>query len=122
MYTLKYFVELEDPDFIFLNETQISQADIAHVMDIFKGEYCHALNSEDTHDPELALIKTKANGGTMILWKRSLNESITVLPVKTSQYSSILQAVLLLFIYLCIYQHLEKNQSLYKKSQTLGCS
>ena len=90
IYSLKYFVELEDPDFIFLNEIQIFQADISQVMQLFKGEYCHALNSEDTLDPELALIKNKANGGTMILWKKSLNEFITILPAKTSSFLPIL--------------------------------
>ena len=34
-----------------------------------QGEYCFALNSHDKYDPELPLVKTKANGGTMVLWK-----------------------------------------------------
>ena len=81
------FVELEEyPEFIFLNETQVIQFDIDPVMKLFKGEYCHSLNSEDYYDPELGLIKNRAHGGTMVLWKRSLNEFITVLPVNTPSF------------------------------------
>ena len=35
-----------------------------------RGEYDFALNSADLLDPELPLVKAKAHGGTMVMWKQ----------------------------------------------------
>ena len=70
IYSLKHFAEKENPDLIFL--IQIFQFDIKQIMDLLKGEYSFIVNSEDTLGPELGLIQNRAKGGTMILWKRSL--------------------------------------------------
>ena len=48
-----------------------------------QGEYCFALNSHDKYDPELPLVKTKANGGTMVLWKVCHDPYISVHPVSS---------------------------------------
>ena len=50
-------------------------------MDILKGEYSALLNSEDIDDVELPLIKARAKGGTMILWKKCFDPFIY--PVKS---------------------------------------
>ena len=89
-FSLKYFIDRVSPDFIFLNEVLLFQFEVNRSTDIFKGEYCHALNSDDIADPELPLIKNRSNGGTLILWKKSLDQFITVLPSKTSSFHAIL--------------------------------
>ena len=48
-----------------------------------KGEYSHFLNSEDLHDPGLALDKCRAKGGTMLLWRSSLDPFVSILPSST---------------------------------------
>ena len=52
-------------------------------MEYLRGEYSYALNSVDKHDPDLPLTKSKAIGGSMILWKHCLDPYITVHPVNT---------------------------------------
>ena len=47
-------------------------------MSLFKGEYNCELNSEDKHDVEIALLKSKAVGGTMAMWRKTLDKFITV--------------------------------------------
>ena len=89
-FSLKYFVDAHSPDFVFLNETQVFKFDAKEVTDLFMGEYCHALNTDDMHDPELGLYRNKSHGGTMILWKRSFNKFITVLPTETASFLPIL--------------------------------
>ena len=81
---------MNDPDFIFLNEPQMFQFDLHQVTQLFHGEYCYALNSDDLHDPELGLLRNKAHGGTMILWRRSLDKFISVLRCTTSSFLPIL--------------------------------
>ena len=89
-YSLKYFVEKDSPDFIFLNECLLFQYEEPNVMDIFRGEYSHSLNSDDVHDPEIPFIKNRSNGGTMILWKNNLDPFVTVLPTETQSFLAIL--------------------------------
>ena len=43
-----------------------------------RGEYCFALNSADLLDPELPLVKAKAHGGTMVMWKHCHDPYIKV--------------------------------------------
>ena len=48
-----------------------------------RGEYNFNLNSADKYDPELPLVKPKAYGGTMVLWKLCLDSSVTIHPVSS---------------------------------------
>ena len=89
-FALKHFADTHFPDFIFLNEVQAFQYESHQILHLFQGEYCHHLNSQDSHDHGLGLTQTKAQGGTMTLWKRSLNKFITVLPTKTSSFLPVL--------------------------------
>ena len=79
-------VDTSDADIIFLSETQIFSSDFHHCMSPFKGEYCAELNSEDRHDPDRAMAKSKAQGGTMVIWKKYLDKYITVYPVSTTSF------------------------------------
>ena len=89
-FSLKYFVDRESPDFIFLNECLLFQHEKSEATDILKGEYCHALSSDDTLDPELPFVKNRSNGGTMILWKNNLDKFVTVLNTETPSFLGIL--------------------------------
>ena len=89
-FTLKYFVDMMVPDFIFLNETQIFQFEEHLATDLFRDNYCHSLNSDDIFDPELPFIKNRSIGGTMILWKSSLDPFVTVLPKASASFLAIL--------------------------------
>ena len=89
-FALKHFVETYNPDFIFLNEVQMFSLDSQLVLPFFQGEYCFHLNSQDTHDPGLGLTQNRAQGGTMVLWRRSLNKFITILATNTSSFLPVL--------------------------------
>ena len=48
------------------------------------------LNSDDLYDPELPLLKTRAHGGTLTMWREELDSFITVLDTKTSRVTGII--------------------------------
>ena len=89
-FSLKYFMDRESPDFIFLNECLLFQYEVSEATNLLQGEYCHALCSEDILDPELPFVKNKSNGGTMILWKNNLDNFVTVLTTETPSFQAIL--------------------------------
>ena len=60
LHSLKNIIEnASSPDLIFLSETHIFCSDLMYCMSYFKGEYCSESNSEDRHNPEIAMSKTK---------------------------------------------------------------
>ena len=73
-YALKTFVDLVVPDFIFINETQTFQFEANTATDIFHSKYFYSLNSDDSFDQELPFIRNRSHGGTMVLWKQSLDQ------------------------------------------------
>ena len=86
LYSLKNFVDLTSPDLIFLSEPQIFTSDVSHCMTPFRGEYSSELNSEEKRDQVFAMTKSKATGGTMVLWKKSLDKHIVVYPVSSPSF------------------------------------
>ena len=54
------------------------------------GEYESSLASDDIFDLELPFIKSKATGGTLILWKKKLDPHITILPIMSSSFHPLL--------------------------------
>ena len=59
-------------------------------MEMFRGEYSSELNTEDKHTPDLAILRHKAVGGTMALWKRSIDKYISVFPVLSTAFLPII--------------------------------
>ena len=49
-------------------------------------DYCWFLNSHDLQDPELPLVKSRAHGGTLLLWRKELDPYIEVIPTNTSSF------------------------------------
>ena len=75
------------PSLAFISESQTFQSDISGLMQHIQGEYCFFLNSEDYHDPEIALVKNTTPGGTLLLWKKNLDPYVSIHPVQTSSFS-----------------------------------
>ena len=84
VHNLRNLVSFHDPDWVFLSETQIFVSDIDLCLDYFKGDYESYLNSQDRFDPEMPLMKTKAFGGTMIMWRRDYDPYVTLYPPPSS--------------------------------------
>ena len=60
------------------------QCDEQLLTSLFKGDYFSHLHSEDLLDNLLPLTKLRAKGGTMVMWKKSLDQYITVWTRHTS--------------------------------------
>ena len=55
-----------------------------------QGEYFCSLNSADKFDPELPLVKSKAHGGTLALWKAKHDPFVSVHPVTSTAFLPII--------------------------------
>ena len=84
---LKDVLDEHQPSLIFLSEPQVFQADIHLYMDYIREKYCHFLNSEDLYNSEIPLVSSHAVGGTLCLWKRSLDPYITIHNVTSSSFT-----------------------------------
>ena len=74
------------PDLVFLSEPQVYQTDINQYIKGVQHEYCFWLNSDDLTDPDLPLLKSRAKGGTMALWRKWLDPYITVHHTQSSAF------------------------------------
>ena len=90
LFNLKYFIDKLFPDFIFISEPQAYENDLNLIMKPLSGEYQASLNSGDIYDPCLPLHRSKAHGGTLVLWKFEHDPYITVWPVTTTSFLPIL--------------------------------
>ena len=90
IFFLKDILEARLPSLVFLSEPQAFQADINHIMDYVRGDYCHFLNSEDLHNPDLPLVTNHAVGGTLCLWRRSLDPFVTIYPATNSSFTPLI--------------------------------
>ena len=78
-YNLQHFVSIHKPDLVFLSEPQIYSCDLDKTMSIFSNYSVPLLNSADIFDPSLPLEKSRAKGGTLAMWKTSLDPYVTPL-------------------------------------------
>ena len=77
---------MTDCDLAFLSEPQAFTHDLPQLLRHFRPQYNYFLNSEDIYDDELAMVKNKTFGGTLILWKTNLDAYISVHPVSTTSF------------------------------------
>ena len=75
---LRFLTERHQPDLIFLTKPQIFSCDVENALKYFSGTFCYYLNSEDKYTEDLPMKSSKANGGTMLLWKRELDPYVTI--------------------------------------------
>ena len=78
------------PDMVFLSEPQIFQTDLQQQLCHIQHEYCYHLHSDDLLDPELPLVKSRAVGGTLSLWRKWLDPHVSVHPVISSSFLPII--------------------------------
>ena len=78
------------PDFCFISEPQLFQADLQQQMIYVQHEYCCSLNSEDDFNQDLSFRKSRTFGGTLGLWRRSLDPYVTVHPTETCSFLPII--------------------------------
>ena len=70
----------------FLSEPQAYQSDLHYVSQYLGSDYYLTLNSDDLYDTELPLYKSKAKGGTMVLWQKWLDPYIQVITVTSTAF------------------------------------
>ena len=87
---LRLFSEQYSPMLIFLSEPMLHQSDLPPLLLPFKGRYDSHLNSEDLYAEDLPLKKSRAHGGTMVMWHTSISPFVTVLPTISPSFVSIL--------------------------------
>ena len=83
LHSLKCFMTDFHSDFVFISEPQVFQNDIDLLMQPLRGDYSYSLNSADLYDQDLPLVKARAHGGTMILWRTCHDPYISLHPVST---------------------------------------
>ena len=80
-------------DFIFISEPHLFQADLAQSTSIFNHHFCSSLNSADKLDHEIPLKTSRAFGGTLTLWRRSLDPYVKIIDVHSSNFLVILLTI-----------------------------
>ena len=80
VHNLHHFISEYDPDFVLLSEPQTFACDVDNIMAYLRKDYEFSLNSPDKFDLSLPMTKSKAYGGTMLLWKRELDPYVTLYP------------------------------------------
>jgi hypothetical protein len=58
-----------------------------------KGKYFSFLNSDDLHDPELSMIRSRMVGGTHVLWAEILDPYVTIHAPTTSAFTALILQV-----------------------------
>ena len=61
-YNLVKIIDTEEPSFIFLSEPWLHLPNAPMIMELFSGQYCFYLNSEDRHDNLLSLRSSEHMG------------------------------------------------------------
>ena len=93
VYYLAEVLQTERCSLVFLSEPQAYQCDLPSISQFFKHDYCFALNSDDLYETDLPLNTSKAKGGSMILWRRSLDPYVKIVNVTTSAFLPLLLTI-----------------------------
>ena len=80
-------------DLLFLSEPNVFQSDAISVLNPLKAKYCYFLNSDDLHDPELPMVRSRLIGGTLVLWAHSLDPYVTIHPPTTSAITALILCI-----------------------------
>ena len=88
-FVLAEILNTRGPSIAFLSEIQAYQSDLHNVLDYVQQKYCFAATSDDLLDPDLPLLKSKAKGGAMILWRQWLDPYVKVIPPTSSSFLAI---------------------------------
>ena len=80
-------------DLIFISEPHLFQSDLDISTSVFSQKFCSTLNSADKFDKDLPLRSNRAHGGTLTLWRRTLDPFIKILDVNSSSFHILLLAI-----------------------------
>ena len=80
-------------DLLFLSEPNVFQSDAISVLYPLKAKYCYFLNSDDLHDPELPMVRSRLIGGTLVLWAHLLDPYVTIHPPTTSAITALILCI-----------------------------
>ena len=86
IFNLQHFLDQFSPDFCFLSEPQMFSFDLKRYMTHIGDHYCAELNSDDKEDQDLPLFNNRSHGGTMAIWKKSLDKYISIHQVSSSSF------------------------------------
>ena len=75
---------------VFLSEPQAYQCELSSILQYINQEYCHSLNSEDIYETDLPLLRSKAKGGTMVLWRKYLDPHVKLIDVNSTAFLPLL--------------------------------
>ena len=70
-----------------LSEPNIFQHELQSTVGELGDQYCMYLNTDDLYDPELALIRSRIVGGTLLLWAVHMDPFVTIHPTGSSSFS-----------------------------------
>ena len=54
--------------------------DLEQLLTLIGLDYCAELNSDDKHDADLPLFNNRSYGGTMTIWRKSLDKFVSIHP------------------------------------------
>ena len=87
---IRQIVDSYTPSLLFISEPWLFLSDLKVATQLLTPQYKMFLNSDDLYNPDLPLLKSRAHGGTLTLWKAELDPYITILPTQTSRILPIL--------------------------------
>ena len=90
---------------MFISEAWLYQCDLETTLALLSSVYSYHLNSDDSFDPELPLYRSRAYGGTLILWRRSLDRFVTVMETTSSRILPFILDIpgLAITAHICVY-------------------
>ena len=84
VHALYDIVMLNLPDMIFLSEPLIFQTDLDESLALLSHEYEYSLNVASSYEPLIPFAKSRAFGGTLVLWRKYLDPYITLFPTEST--------------------------------------
>ena len=93
IFYLAEVLQSERCSLVFLSEPQAYQCDLPSIIQYIEHDYCYALNSDDLYDPDLPLDNSRAKGGTMLLWRKSLDPYVKLIKVSSSAFLPLLLTI-----------------------------
>ena len=76
-------------DLIFLSEPNIFQYDLSTAVRQVDDKFCCFLNSDDLYDTDLAMLRNRTVGGTLVMWANHLDPHVTIHPTTTSSVTAL---------------------------------
>ena len=83
-------IENHPVDILCLSEHNIFQYDLKTTLNHLGNKFMMFLNSDDLHEPEVAMVKSRIVGGTLLIWAAYLDPYVTIHPPTTSSFTALI--------------------------------